>query len=153
MKFSDHGCFIRIATQDFIVRYVKIDSNNVVQIKESFLNFFLLHGKNVDEITKSILNKLQQNGLDIVMCRGQAYDNASIMAGVRTGVQRGIKDINAKALFIPRGNHSLNLAGVDAVGSSEVSEIFFAVKERIYSFLFPLLLIDGMYCLRMYQMW
>ena len=68
MKFSDHGCFIRIATQDFIVRYVKIDSNNEAQIKEFFLNFFLLHGKNVDEITKSLLNKLQQNGLDIMMC-------------------------------------------------------------------------------------
>ena len=85
----------------FIVRYVKIDSNNEVQIKKSFPNFFPLHGKNADEITKSILSKLQQNGLDIMMCRGQAYDHASTMAGVRTGVQRRIKDINSKALFIP----------------------------------------------------
>ena len=67
------------------------------------------------------------------MCRGQAYDNASTMVGVRIGVQRRIKDINSKALFIPCGNHSLNLAGVYAVGSSEVSETFFAVAERIYS--------------------
>ena len=118
----------------FIVRYVKIDSNNEVQIKESFLNFFPLHGKDADEITKSILNELQHNGLDIMMSRGQAYDNASTLAGVRTGVQRRIKDINSKALFIPCGNHSLNLAGVHAVGSSEVSETFFAVVERIYSF-------------------
>ena len=116
-----------------IVRYVKIDSNNEIQIKESFLNFFPLHGKNADEVTKSILNKLQQNGLDIMMCRGQAYDNASTMAGVRTGAQRRIKDINSKALFIPCGNHLLNLAGVYAVGSLEVSETFFAVAERIYS--------------------
>ena len=55
------------------------------------------------------------------------------MAGVRTGVQCRIKDINSKAFFIPCGNHSLNLAGVHAVGSSEVSETFFAVVERIYS--------------------
>ena len=81
----------------FIVRYVKIDSNNEVQIKESFLNFFPLHGKNADETAKSILNELQQNGLDIMMCRGQAYDNASTLAGVRTGVQRRIKDINSQA--------------------------------------------------------
>ena len=118
----------------FIVRYVKIDSNNEVQIKESFLNFFPPRGKNADGVTKSILNKLQQNGLDIMMCRGQAYDNASTMAGVRTGLQRRIKDINSKALFIPCGNLSLNLAGVHAVGSSEDSETFFAVVERIYSF-------------------
>ena len=72
--------------------------------------------KNADETTKSILNKLQQNGLDIMMCTGQAYDNASTMAGVRTGVQRRIKDINSKALFIPCGNHLLNLAGVSSIG-------------------------------------
>ena len=87
-----------------------------------------------------------------MMCRGQAYDNASTMAGVRTGVQRRIKDINAKALFIPCGNHSLNLAGVHAVGSSEISETFFAVVEKIYLFLL-LLLTDGRYCLSIYQMW
>ena len=75
----------------FIVRFVKIDSNNKVQIKEFFLNFFPLHGKNADEITKSILNRLQQNGLDIMMCRDQAYDNASTMVGVRTGIQSRIK--------------------------------------------------------------
>ena len=123
-----------------------------MQIKESFLNFFPLHRKNADEITKSILNELQQNGLDIMMCRGQAYDNASTMAGVRTGVQSRIKDINCKALFIPCGNHTFYLAGVHAVASSEVSETFLAFVERIYSF-FLLLLTDGRYCLSMYQMW
>ena len=50
-----------------IVRYVKVDSSEV-QIKESFLNFFPLHRKNADEIIKSILDELQQNGLDIMMC-------------------------------------------------------------------------------------
>ena len=120
----------------FVVRHVKIDSNIEAQIKEFFLNFFPLHGKNADKFTKSILNNLQQNGLDIIMCRGQAYANASTMAGVRTGLQRRIKVINSKALFFPCGNHLLNLAGVHAVGSLEVSETFFAVVKRIYSFFF-----------------
>ena len=52
-----------------IGRYVKFDSREV-QIKKSFLNFFPLHRKNADKITKSILDELQQNGLDIMMCRG-----------------------------------------------------------------------------------
>ena len=117
----------------FVVRYVKVDGSEM-QIKESFLNFFPLHGKTAYEITKSVLNELQESGLDIMMCRGQAYDNASTMAGIHSGVQRRIKEINSKALFIPCGNHSLNLAGVHAVGSSELSETFFAVVERVYSF-------------------
>ena len=68
------------------------------------------------------------------MCRGQAYDNASNMAGIRSGVQCRIKDVNSKAIFIPCANHSLNLAGVHAVASSEYSATFFAVVEWVYSF-------------------
>ena len=116
-----------------IVRYVKVDSSKV-QIKESFLNFFPLHRKNADEITKSILDEFQQNGLDIMMCRGQAYDNASAMDGIRSGVQYRIKQVISKAIFIPYANHSLNLAGVHAVASSEHFPTFFAVVERVYSF-------------------
>ena len=83
-----------------IVRYVKVDSSEL-QIKESFLNFFPLHRKNADEITKSVLNELQQNSLDIMMCRGQAYDNASTMAEICSGVQCKIKQVDSKAIFIP----------------------------------------------------
>ena len=116
-----------------IVRYVKVDSSEV-QIKESFLNFFPLHRKNADEITKSILDELQQNGLDTMMCRGQPYDNASNIAGIRSGVQCRIKQVNSKAIFSPCANHSLNLAGVHAVASSEHSATFSVVVERVYSF-------------------
>ena len=68
------------------------------------------------------------------MCRGQAYDNASTMAGIRSGVQRRIKQVNSKAIFIPCANHSLNLAGVHAMALSEHSATFFAFVERVYSF-------------------
>jgi len=52
----------------FVVKYVK------VEIKESFLNFLPLHGKTIEEITNSILNELHENELDVLICRGQAYD-------------------------------------------------------------------------------
>ena len=116
-----------------IVRYVKVDSSEI-QIKELFLNFFPLYRKNTDEITKSILDELLQNGLDIMMYRGQAYDNASTMAGIPSGVQCRIKQVNSKTIFISCANHSLNLAGVHAVASPEHSATFFAVVERVYSF-------------------
>ena len=109
-----------------IVRYLIVDSSEV-QIKESFLNFFSLHRKSADEIIKAILDELQQNGLDIMMCRGQAYDNASTMAGIRSGVQCRIKQVNSKAIFIPYANHSLNLAGVHAVASSNILQHFLLV--------------------------
>ena len=74
------------------------------------------------------------NNLDVMMCRRQGYDNASIMSGIHSGVQQTIKNINPKAQFVPCGNHTLNFAGVHAVGSSQLSEKFFAVLERLYAF-------------------
>ena len=56
------------------------------------------------------------------------------MSEIHAGVQQTIKNINPKALFVPCGNHTLNLAGVHAVGSSQLSDIFFAVLEKLYAF-------------------
>ena len=68
------------------------------------------------------------------MYRGQTYDNASAISGIRSGVQCRIKQVNSKTIFIPCANHLLDLAGVHAVASSEHSATFFAVVERVYSF-------------------
>ena len=88
------------------------------------------------------------------MCRVQVYDNASTMSGIRSGVQCRINQVNSKAIFIPCAHHSLNLAGVHAVASSEHSATFFAVVGKVYSF-FLLLLKDGKCYLSMYryQLW
>ncbi|GFQ87733.1 hypothetical protein TNCT_134771, partial [Trichonephila clavata] len=40
-----------------------------------------------------IESKLKADGLDIMNCRAQVYDNAAAMAGCPTGVQQRIKDI------------------------------------------------------------
>ena len=69
-----------------------------------------------------------------MMCREQGYDNASTMSGVHAKVQQTIKSINPKAIFVPCGNHTLNLAGVHVVGSSQLSDRFFAVLEKLYAF-------------------
>ncbi|GBP63897.1 hypothetical protein EVAR_39559_1 [Eumeta japonica] len=56
-----------------------------------------------------IVSKLKADRLDIMNCRGQAYDNAATMAGCHTGMQQRIKDINPYAEFIPCSNYSLHL--------------------------------------------
>jgi len=74
--------------------------------------------------------------MDVMMRRGQAYDNASTMSGMHSGVQRKIKEINSKAIFVPCRSHSLNLAGVHAVGSSEL--ITFSQLWKGYTLFFGL---------------
>jgi hypothetical protein len=40
--------------------------------------------------------------------------NQATMAGVHSGVQKRILDVNSLAVFVPCNNHSLNLVGVHA---------------------------------------
>ena len=84
------------------------------------------------KLLSCIFNELQQSGLDIMMCRGLACDNASTMAEIRCGVQCRMKQVYSKAIFILCLNHSLNLTGVHAVASSELSETFFGNSDVMY---------------------
>ncbi|GFY45958.1 hypothetical protein TNIN_299111 [Trichonephila inaurata madagascariensis] len=64
-------------------------------------------------------------------CRGQAYDNATAMAGCHTGVQQRIKGINPNAEFVPCSNHSLNLVCVHATSVEDIDEVKFITLSRI----------------------
>jgi hypothetical protein len=106
-----------------------------VEVKESFLGFIPLTGrKDAETVTSSITSQLESDGLDIQDIRGQGYDNASTMAGIHTGVQKRILEKNAKAIFVPCLNHSLNLIGVRAAGTTSSSVTFFGTVERLYVF-------------------
>lgn len=116
-----------------VLRYVMIDGDKV-KVVESFVDFIETKGKTAENISMMILEKLEKDGIDIQNCRGQAYDNAAVMAGVHTGVQKRIKEINKKAEFVACTNHSLNLAGVHAASVAVNSVTFFGCVERLFVF-------------------
>lgn len=116
-----------------VIRYVHIE-NKKVEVKESFLGYYQLTGKRAVDITEDILNAIEEDGLDIAMCRGQGYDNAATMAGVHSGVQARIRELNPKALFVPCANHSLNLCGVHSFATVPSCVTFFGTLERLYVF-------------------
>ncbi|KAJ1144416.1 hypothetical protein NDU88_010715 [Pleurodeles waltl] len=116
-----------------VIRYVHIEDSGV-HVTESFIDFIQLNGKSDDVITKQICDKLQADGLKLEHCYGQGYDNAATMAGHISGVQKRILDMNPKALFVPCNNHSLNLAGMHAVGVGTKSVTFFGTVEKVYAF-------------------
>lgn len=67
--------------------------------------------------------------LPIVMCRGQAYDGASNMSGVRNGVQALVKQVVDCVLYVHCFAHSLNLC---VQGVSKGSELIRDVMDLIY---------------------
>ena len=82
------------------------------------------------------MRELENDGIQIGDCRGQAYDNAAVMAGHRSGVQKRISEINPKSLFVPCTNHSLNLACVHAASVAVHNVAFFGSQDRLFSFFF-----------------
>lgn len=140
---AKYFCIIFDSTSDIshkdqislVLRYVKIDGSNVSVI-ESFVDFIETKGKTAEMLTQLIVDKIQADGLDIQNCRGQAYDNAAVMAGVHSGVQTRLKEINPNAQFVPCTNHSLNLAGFHAASVSVESVTFFGTLEKVFVFFF-----------------
>nr|XP_039248891.1 zinc finger MYM-type protein 1-like [Styela clava] len=80
-----------------ILRYFHISENKDVEIKEVFLGVFQVSEKNAASSVETVIEKLNDDGIDINDCRGQAYNNAAVMSGVRTGVQKRILEINPQA--------------------------------------------------------
>lgn len=116
-----------------VIRYVKID-NRKVEVKEVFLGFFPLHGKKAADLSAEILKKLENDGLDIMMCRSQGYDNAAVMSGIHGGVQAIIKEKNNKAIFIGCIDHSINLCGQHSFAQNVTCVTFFGAVETIFNF-------------------
>lgn len=91
-----------------VIRYVHI-SDGAVKVCESFLRCLHLKGKTATALTYKILEKLENEGLDIKFCHGQGYDNAASMARIHGDMQKTITNINPMAVFVSCSNHSLNL--------------------------------------------
>lgn len=116
-----------------VIRYVKIH-NRTVEVKEVFLGFFPLKGKKAIDLSNEILAKLESDGLDIMMCRSQGYDNAATMSVLHGGGQAIIKTQNDKAIFSGCIDHTLNLCGQHSFAENASCTTFFGSVEAVYAF-------------------
>ena len=73
-----------------ILLYVHIDKNRKIKIKEVFLGVFQIDKRGAGSFLHKILQKLEQDKISIINCRGQIYNNAAVIAGVRGGVEQKI---------------------------------------------------------------
>ena len=118
-----------------ILRYVYINENKDVKIKEVFLGFFQVSEKNAASLVETVIEKLNNDGIDLNDCRGQAYDNAAVMGGVQTVAQKQILEINPQAQFINCKNYCLNLACVHAAEvHPTVVFFFFGIMDKLFVF-------------------
>ena len=78
-------------------------------VVERFLGFYTLENSNAAAFAEIILTELQKRNIDITLCRGQAYDGASVMSGIKSGLQTKIKTLAPNAIYVHCCAHALNL--------------------------------------------
>nr|XP_047124170.1 zinc finger MYM-type protein 1-like [Hydra vulgaris] len=104
-----------------------------VEIKEYFLGFFSVSDSTGLGLTEVLIELLTKHGLEISNCRGQGYDNGSNMKRKINCVQKRILNLNPLALYVPCGNHSLNLVISDSARSSVKSIAVFGILQRLFT--------------------
>ena len=91
--------------------------NNKLDISEHFIGFYLTDrtdAASLFDIQQDVLTRLN---LSFANCGGQYYDGAASVSGEFTGLQKRVRDIEPRAVFVHCQAHSLNLVVQDAITS------------------------------------
>lgn len=81
----------------FLVRYISPEGIP----SERFLKYIPSAGHKYMNLEMAVISTLEEHNLDITVCRGQSYDNASNMSGAYSGLQARIKSHNKLVEYVP----------------------------------------------------
>lgn len=107
------------------VRFVDIENN----IREEFISFVRLNRVRAIDISDAIIICLENIGLSLSNLRGQGYDGAASMSGIKTGVQARIKEKQPKAVYTHCSGHALNLSIVGSCAIPSVRNCIDSIKS------------------------
>ena len=115
------------------IPYVETAEERMV-IHEEFLGFPALGAMSAEAISKEILNKAEEYGLDLQKLIGLGYDGCSTLAGEVSGVQKRIRKIYPKAYFVHCASHRLNLVIKNQNNVMEIRNAVGVIKAIIVYF-------------------
>ena len=116
-----------------VIRFFAEESKT---IQECFLTFIPMEALNAESISKAILGKLEQMGLDYKGCLvGMGFHGASVMSGKLGGVQKLIRNKSPMAYYLHCYTHRLNLVLIDTTKVVRQADDFFSLLEQLYIFI------------------
>lgn len=80
------------------------------EVRERLLQYNDMDSVTGEAVAQSLIECLEQHGLDIMDCRGQTYDGAGNMSGKFKGCQKRISNKQPLAVYHHCSSHRLNLA-------------------------------------------
>ena len=103
-----------LANIEQVVLVIRLVNNNLT-VTEDFIGLYKTESVESSSLVSIIKDVLLWNNLKLKYCRGQCYDGASNMTGVRNGVAKQLTDEEPRAIFTHCYDHALNLEVGDTV--------------------------------------
>ncbi len=91
-----------------------------MNVHEEFIGLYEVASIQADMLIAVIKDCLLRLNLSLNKVRGQCYDGASNMSGIRNGVAKRIRDDEPRAIYTHCYGHSLNLAVGDTIKNSSI---------------------------------
>ena len=113
------------------MRYAYLNDKNLWEVCERILEMKDCKKKKGCDIAELICKELKEHDIQLQHCRGQGYDNGSIMSGCYKGAQAFMQEKNPQAVFSPCSAHTLNLCEVHAAESNDVVKTFFGNIQKL----------------------
>ena len=110
-----------------VLRYV---DNNDFSV-EDFIGLYSVPSIESDTLVAVLKDTLSRLNLPLSKVRGQCYDGASNMSGIRNGVAAQINKEEPRAVYTHCYGHSLNLAAADAIKQSKVMKSALATTHEV----------------------
>ena len=111
-----------------VFRYV---DNTDFSVEEEFIGLYCVPSIESDTLVSILKDTLARLNLPLSKVRGQCYDGASNMSGIRNGVATQICKEEPRAVYTHCYGHSLNLAAADAVKQSKVMKSALATTHEV----------------------
>ena len=85
------------------------------EVHEEFIGLYMVESIDANTLVSVIKDVLQRLNLSLSKARGQCYDGAATMAGLRSGVAKQLSQDEPRAIYTHCYGHALNLACGDTI--------------------------------------
>lgn len=104
------------------------------EVNEIFIGFYHTPNTKSSTLLKIVEDVLLRYNLQFCNLRGQCYDGAAAMSGKISGLQKRVREIEPRALYVHCTAHSLNLVAQDAMKNIDIVNNFVGVSKELINF-------------------
>ncbi|XP_046621107.1 zinc finger MYM-type protein 1-like [Neodiprion virginianus] len=104
------------------------------EVKKIFIGFYHTPNTKSSTLLKIVEDVPSRYNLQFCNLRGQCYEGAAAMSGKISGLQKRVREIEPRALYVHCTAHSLNRVAQDAMKNIDIVNNFVGVSKDLINF-------------------